>query len=91
MLGLDKGDFMDKLNLIDALEIMQQDVITRSIDDYAVLGYTINIIKNLEILRELVWNEDIPSPCCPEYREHHDSIQKILKFIDNEIIKGVLK
>jgi hypothetical protein len=35
--------------------------------------------KKLLELRELVWGEDIPSPVCPEYIEHHESIQKILK------------
>ena len=45
-------------------------------------------LKNkIEELRDLVWGEDIPSPTVPEYREHHESIQKILKFIDSEILK----
>ncbi len=39
-------------------------------------------------LRDLVWMEDIPSPRCPEYKEHHDSIQKILAFIDNELLES---
>ena len=42
--------------------------------------------EKIELLRELVWGEDIPSPACPEYREHHESIQKILKFIDTELL-----
>jgi phosphomevalonate kinase len=37
-------------------------------------------------LKELVWLEDIPSPTVPEYVEHHQSIKKILKFIDEEIL-----
>lgn len=37
-------------------------------------------------LRDLVWGEDIPSSTCPEYIEHHRSIQKILKFIDEELL-----
>ena len=37
-------------------------------------------------LRGLVWGEDIASPTCPEYIEHHDSIQKIMHFIDNELL-----
>lgn len=45
------------------------------------------IRAKIEQLRELVWMEDIPSPCCPEYVEHHESIQKILKFIDAELLK----
>lgn len=43
--------------------------------------------KKLLELRELVWDEDIPSPVCPEYIEHHESIQKILNFIDNELLR----
>ena len=43
--------------------------------------------KKLLELRELVWGEDIPSPVCPEYIEHHESIQKILNFIDNELLR----
>lgn len=42
----------------------------------------------IETLREIVWLEDIPSPCCPEYVEHHESIAKILKYIDTELLKG---
>jgi hypothetical protein len=38
---------------------------------------------NLQELRELVWGEDIASPTCPEYREHHESIQKILSHVDS--------
>lgn len=36
----------------------------------------------LEELRDIIWGEDIPSSTCPEYREHHESIQKILKKLD---------
>ena len=40
----------------------------------------------IETLRELVWGKDIPSPTVPEYVEHHKCIQKILKFLDEEIL-----
>jgi len=40
----------------------------------------------IEELRELVWLNDIPHPTIPEYKEHHESIQKILNFIDNELL-----
>jgi hypothetical protein len=33
-------------------------------------------------LRELVWLQDIESSANPEYIEHHESIQRILKYID---------
>ena len=42
--------------------------------------------RKIERLREIVWGEDIPSPTIPEYREHHESITKILKFIDQELL-----
>ena len=45
-----------------------------------------DLLNAIEELRHLVWNEDIPSPTCPEYIEHHESIQKILSFIDNKIL-----
>lgn len=40
----------------------------------------------IETLLSIVWGEDIPSPTVPEYVEHHKSIQKILNFIDEEIL-----
>lgn len=42
--------------------------------------------EKIEQLRDLVYMEDIESPTIPEYREHHSSIQKILKFIDTELL-----
>ena len=50
-------------------------------DEYAMLSI-------LRSIREEVWGYDIESPTCPEYREHHESIQKILKFIDKEIVNA---
>lgn len=37
-------------------------------------------------LRELVWGMDIPHPTIPEYVELHEKMQKILTFIDEELI-----
>lgn len=37
-------------------------------------------------LRDLVWGEDIPHPTVPEYIELHEKMQKILNFIDNELL-----
>jgi len=34
-------------------------------------------------LRAFVWRKDIPHPTIPEYREHHEAIQKILVQIDS--------
>jgi hypothetical protein len=44
-----------------------------------------DIYAKLIELRELVWMQDIPSPTIPEYREHHESIQKILNALDRLI------
>lgn len=38
--------------------------------------------EDLQKLRHIVWLEDIPSSTVPEYKEHHESIQTILKEID---------
>lgn len=43
------------------------------------------VAHELRKLWVLVWGEDIPSPTCPEYEEHHKSIQLILKAIDRLI------
>lgn len=43
------------------------------------------LVEDLKDLRDLVWGEDIPSPTVPEYVEHHNSIQKILKNLDKII------
>jgi len=46
----------------------------------------------IEVIKELryeVWMQDIPSSTCPEYIEHHESIQKILRFIDDKLLKGM--
>lgn len=50
----------------------------------------INLVgAKVEKLRLMVWGEDIPHPTVPEYREHHESIQKILQFIDTELMPSV--
>lgn len=38
-------------------------------------------------LRDLVWGMDVPHPGCPEYVELHEKIQRILKFIDTELLE----
>lgn len=40
----------------------------------------------IEQLRHLVWMQDVPSPTVPEYVELHNKIQKIMKFIDEELL-----
>lgn len=41
----------------------------------------------IEILRKIVWEEDITSPTIIEYIEHHASITRILKYIDSELME----
>lgn len=38
-------------------------------------------------IREMCWGYDIPSPCCPEYREHHEQMQKIIGLCDSWLKK----
>jgi len=37
-------------------------------------------------LRDIVWGMDIPHPTIPEYRELHEKIQTIIRFIDVELL-----
>ncbi len=37
-------------------------------------------------LRELVWEQDVPSPTTPAYVQLHQGITRILKFIDSELL-----
>lgn len=43
--------------------------------------------NKIKQLRNLVWSYDIPNPTIPEYKEHHNQIQTILKFIDTELLE----
>lgn len=45
--------------------------------------------KAVKELKFQIWLRDIASPTVPEYIEHHESIQEILKFTDDvlEIIE----
>ena len=40
------------------------------------------ILDKLEQLRDFVWGYDISSSTIPEYIEHHECIQAILRKID---------
>ena len=37
--------------------------------------------KVLEEMYEEIWLTDIPSPTVPEYVEHHEQIQGLLRFV----------
>ena len=49
-------------------------------------GEAIGVLRAIE---HKVWGYDIPSPCCPEYREHHVACMDILEYIRGyiELIK----
>lgn len=44
----------------------------------------INVLKDIY---DKVWYYDIPSPTVPEYIEHHEQMQDILKYINMYIDK----
>lgn len=41
----------------------------------------------IEVLRKIVCEEDIPIPTSPEDLEHHESITRILNYIDSELME----
>ena len=65
-------------NLIDTIRYLQQELDRRELEHEKAR----RVIEVLEQIRDFVWDEDIPHPTVPEYVEHHESIQGILKFID---------
>ena len=42
--------------------------------------------RKIQRLRDITWGEDIARSTVPEYIEHHESIQRILKYIDDELL-----
>ena len=46
------------------------------------------LMSKIRELREMVWGMDVPSPVTPEYVELHEKMQKILKFIDEELLEN---
>lgn len=40
---------------------------------------------DLEEIHEAIWDVDIPSPTCPEYREHHQQMQELMKLVKKKI------
>ncbi len=43
---------------------------------------------SIKQLREIVWLADIPHPTIPEYVELHEKMQRIMRFIDTEILRS---
>ena len=48
---------------------------------------TEEFIADLKEIKDEIWGYDIPSPTCPEYREHHEQIQALMKFVKGKIDK----
>lgn len=48
-------------------------------------------IQDLNEIKDEVWGYDIPSPTVPEYREHHQQIQELMKFVKKKINKWEAK
>ena len=45
------------------------------------------IINDLGDIRMALWDADIPSPTVPEYIEHHEQIQELIKLVDEKMKK----
>ena len=45
------------------------------------------IIKDFDDIMEALWDIDIPSPTVPEYVEHHEQIQDMMKYVGKKIEK----
>ncbi len=70
---------------IDSMEI--DDLRPTKEDDRELLAARLdNLQDEVWRLRDLVWGKDIPSPKIPEYAEHHEAIQEILRFIDDKLL-----
>lgn len=52
--------------------------------------YVVDIDVAIELindLRESIWGYDIPSSTVPEYIEHHEQMQELLKEVDDILFK----
>lgn len=45
------------------------------------------VIDDLNEIHERLWEVDIPHPTVPEYREHHEQIQKLMELVQNKVEK----
>ena len=50
-------------------------------------GLIVVSMSKIRELREMVWGMDVPHSTVPEYVELHKKMQKILKFIDQELLE----
>lgn len=45
------------------------------------------VVSDLKEIYDEIWGFDIPSPTCPEYKEHHLQMQSLMKFVKQKIKK----
>lgn len=45
------------------------------------------VIDDLNEINEKLWEVDIPHPTVPEYKEHHEQIQTLMKFVQTKVEK----
>ena len=45
------------------------------------------VINDLDDILNVLWDIDIPSPTVPEYIEHHDQVQSVMKYVGKKIDK----
>lgn len=84
--------YVDSVESTESLMNSASNIITDYIqrlqqEKQELLVFKENMLKHIQQLREFVWFEDIPSPTVPEYVEHHESITKILEYIDKVLLK----
>lgn len=49
------------------------------------------IVTDLESIWDKLWEIDIPSPTVPEYIEHHEQVQSVMKYVSGLSQKYVNK
>lgn len=43
------------------------------------------VITALQDINHALWEIDIPSPTVPEYIEHHEQIQRVMKLVSEKL------
>lgn len=46
-----------------------------------------NVIEDLQEIYQAIWEIDIPSPTVPEYVEHHNQMQELMKLVTEKTAK----
>ena len=85
MTGDEAADILSNLRLAQRMKSVSKDEIDAV--EFAVNRLRMDTVRDLEILNNIVWEEDIPSSTVPEYVEHHQSCQRIMSCISDLIKK----